>query len=148
MADEFITFELRGLAELEANLKTLDDEVQTKIVRDAVRAGAKVVKDEVVLRAPKDSGLLSEHIDIKTRKQKSVADAVTAFIGPNGKQILYPRTKGTTAGMKRTAAKIASFFEFGKLKHPFITQAWEVSKLRALDTMIEKIKQGLAKWSL
>src|SRR6266404_3710442 len=128
MSDEFVTVRITGLAELEANLKELDDTIQTKVVRAAVRAGAEVMRSEIVTLAPKDTGLLAAHFDIKTRKQRGAADAVTALIGPNSKQVLYPRDKGKTAGMKRTALKITSFFEFGKLKKPFMTQAFESVK--------------------
>jgi HK97 gp10 family phage protein len=151
MADEYIHFELKGLSELEANLKTLDEEVQTKVVRNAVRAGATVFKNEMVTLAPKDTGLLAEHFDIRTKKTKGVADAVTAFIGPNAKVPIHQQVKGITAGMKRTALKIASFLEFGtsKLgKRPFMTQTFESSKSKAIDATIEKMKQGLAKWGL
>lgn len=46
------TVEIQGLRELLQTLRTLDDKIQKRILRRAVYAGAKVVKDEVVEKAP------------------------------------------------------------------------------------------------
>lgn len=145
MADE-VTVEIQGLDALQHALENLVDTDGTKYVRQAVKAGAAVVKDEMVAMAPRDSGLLAEHIDVRTRKVPGEPLAVSALIGPNNSQVLYPRDAGKTAGMPRTARVIARLLEFGtafRAKHPFLTAAFEASKYRALDAMVAKLKQKL-----
>jgi HK97 gp10 family phage protein len=147
MADE-VTVNIKGLDELQRNLEELPDKLQTKAVRDAVKAGANVFKEEMVNRAPKDTGILAQHIDIKTRKQREAASAVTAFIGPNKKEVIHPQTGGKTAGLPRTANVIAKMLEFGTSrmpKKPFMTYAFEAGKGRALDAVIQKLKDFFEK---
>lgn len=121
-----------------------------KSVRAAVRAGGKVVQQEMVQQAAKDTGLLSEHIDVRTRGQRGEARAIAALIGPNGKKVIHPQPKGKTAGLPRTASFIARLLEFGSSrqpKHPFLTASFEASKGRALDAIIQKLR-GVLGWSL
>lgn len=44
--------QIQGMPELLRTLRTLDDKIQKKVLRRAVYAGAKVMKDEVVEKAP------------------------------------------------------------------------------------------------
>jgi HK97 gp10 family phage protein len=137
---------ISGLQELQQALEDLNDKLATKYVREAAREGGKIVRAEMVLMAPKDSGLLSEHIDVKTRAQRGEARAVSAFIGPNAKTVIHPQVKGKTAGLPRTAAFLSRLLEFGSIhqpKHPFLTAAWEASKGRALDAIVRKLKDRL-----
>lgn len=146
MADDGITVEIQGLEDLQKALEELVDKAGTQVVRDAVRAGGAVVKQEMVQQAPRDSGLLAEHFSVKTAKQKGEPLAVSAFIGPSAKPVIYPRDDGKTAGMPRSASVIARLLEFGsavRAKHPFLTAAWETSKTRALDAMIQKLREKL-----
>lgn len=147
MAEEPVTVEVKGLDELQKALEGLVDKDGTKYVRAAVRAGATVVKDEMAKQAPKETGFTSEHIDVKTKKQRGEALAVTALIGPNSK-VIRPkdadRQKGKTAGLPRTASFIAKMLEFARRgRKPFVTQAWESSKGKALEAMVDKLKEKL-----
>jgi HK97 gp10 family phage protein len=147
MADDLVTVEVKGLDELQRALEELVDKDGTKYVRAAVRAGATVVRNEMAQQAPKETGFTSEHIDIKTKKQRGEALAVSALIGPNSKLIRpadQDRTKGKTAGLPRTASFIAKVLEFGRRgRKPFMTQAWESSKTKALDAIVAKLKEKL-----
>ncbi len=144
--NDVVSVEVKGLDELQRALEALQDADGTKFVRASVRAGAVVVKDQMVENAPKDSGLLAEHIDVKTRKQRGTALAVSALIGPNSKTIIHEQDGGKTSGLRRTAQFITRMLEFGSKKmskRPFMTQAWEQSKTKALDAMVEKLKEKL-----
>lgn len=146
MSDDLVTVEVKGLDELQKALEELVDTDGSKYVRQAVRAGAVVVKDQIVQNAPKDSGLLAEHIDVKTRKQRGEALAVSALIGPNSKEVIHPQTGGKTSGLRRTAQFITRMLEFGSKKmskKPFMTQAFESSKTKALDRMVETLREKL-----
>jgi HK97 gp10 family phage protein len=145
MADE-ITVTISGLDELQAQLEALDDKMARKATREAVRAGGMEVKNEMVTLAPKDTGLLAEHIDVRTRAVRGEARAVSAFIGPHGKTVIHLQSGGATAGLPRTAAFIARLLEFGSVhqpKHPWLTASFESSKGRALSAIIDKLKEAL-----
>jgi HK97 gp10 family phage protein len=144
MANE-ITVNISGLDDLQKALEAIDDKLATKVIRDAVRAGGQEVKAEMVTMAPKDTGWESEHIDVKTSKVKGEARAVSAFIGPNGK-VVRPRDGGKTQGLPRTASFLGLLQEFGsatRAKHPWLTASWEISKDRALDRIIDVLRERL-----
>jgi hypothetical protein len=96
----------------------------------------------MVSGAPKDSGFLAEHLDVKTRVRRDEL-AASAFIGPNGRKV-YPPGNRRAGYWARTAAYVARMFEFGtsKLaKLPFMTQAFESRKQAALDAIIAKLRE-------
>lgn len=57
---------VQGLAELDALLKQLPTRIEANILRGAVRAGQKVVRDRAVQEAPADSGELRRSIRVRT----------------------------------------------------------------------------------
>ena len=57
---------VQGLAELDALLKQLPTRIEANILRGAVRAGQKVVRDAAVQEAPEDSGALKRSIRVKS----------------------------------------------------------------------------------
>jgi HK97 gp10 family phage protein len=145
MADE-ITVTISGLDKLQANLEALDDKLARKAAREAVRAGGVVVQEAMVQAAPKETGIMAKHIDVKTRGVRGEARSVSAFIGPNSREIIHEQTGGATAGLHRTAAFLAKLLEWGGVKmpkNPFLTAAWESSKGRALDAIITKLRHAL-----
>jgi HK97 gp10 family phage protein len=138
---EFVTVEVKGLRELQDKLEALPTKLARRGIRQALRAGADVIRSAMVANAPKDSGFLEEHIDVKTRLKSDLL-AGSAFIGPNGKQV-YPRNPKWPA---RTAALIAKWLEFGTSrmsKKPFMTQAFETRKEDALEAITEKLRDAL-----
>ncbi len=145
MANE-VTVEIKGLDALQDALEELKGKAGTKTIREAARDGAALVRDAMAAEAPKDTGLLSEHFDVKTRKVTGEDLAVSAFVGPNAKQVIHPQSKGTTASDKRSAALISWFLEFGTSrmgKKPFLTRAFETSKQAALEKIISSLKARL-----
>jgi hypothetical protein len=68
--------------------------------------------------------------------------AGSAFIGPNNKTV-YPRNPNWPA---RTARLVAQWLEFGTsrmAKKPWLTQAFETQKQRAIDAVAEKLRDLL-----
>ena len=149
MADQ-VTVQISGLEELQKALEQLADKTGTQTVRAAARAGGTVIKNEMVLQAPHgETNTLADpkNFTVGTRKQTGEPLAVTALIGPNNRKIIYPRTVGKTKGIPRTAAFISKLLEFGSAtrsaKKAFITAAFEVSKNKAVDRVIEVLKEKL-----
>ncbi|HET6145186.1 MAG TPA: HK97-gp10 family putative phage morphogenesis protein [Candidatus Acidoferrales bacterium] len=88
MADA-ITCQIKGLDELQDKLESLGKNLANKILRGSLKDAGNVIKDEMAVRAPKDTGLLSEHFNVKVSVKRDDI-AASAFIGPDG-SIDYPK---------------------------------------------------------
>lgn len=146
MANE-VTVKITGLEELQ---KKLLDQLPNKAksaMRSALRDGAKVIQEAIVQEAPKDSGFLSEHIDVRTRVKGSGLTG-SAFVGPNSKEV-YPQNEKSLPGKKsrpKPASVVARFLEFGTATHSanaFMTRAFESTKQNAIDAVLDRLKKVL-----
>jgi len=66
-----VSFEIKGLKELNRELKQLPEDFRTKALNTAVRNMANVIKDQAVENAPKASGFLASSIKTKIAPKKS-----------------------------------------------------------------------------
>jgi HK97 gp10 family phage protein len=153
-----VTCKITGLDELQKQLEAIPRDVAAKLLRKDLREAAEIGRAEMSLLAPKDSGLLSEHFNIKTKVLRQDIAAI-AYIGPDA-TIDYPLPDGTfkrlilnRAGkVKRAIGRISvvtvcRFLEFGTskmAKRPFMTQAFESTKQKMLDKIIAGIRESLA----
>lgn len=155
MSDD-LEVKFTGLVELQQALEELPEKVAKKGVRNSLKAAAEPIQNGMVQLAPRDTGFLAEHFSTKISMTKD-ALAGTAYIGPQGK-IDYPayasgayrivrNAKGKIKKVGKIAvATIARFLEFGTYKmakKPFMTQAFEVNKGRALDNMISSLNSAV-----
>ena len=157
MSDEFVTFKVNGLKELEDKLEELDEKLQKKTLRAAIKAGCDVFYKAILALAPRATGFLAHHFGTKIHLYRGEL-AASGFVGPQGK-IDYPndaaghyQIKRSKKGKPRKAgrvavATVARFLEFGtskmKTKHPFMTQAFESSKSKALDAVADTLREDL-----
>lgn len=65
-----ISLDFSGLEEISRDLELLSRAENNKVLRDATRAGAEVLKDEVIARAPERTG--------KLKKKRCGADTAIA----------------------------------------------------------------------
>lgn len=97
-----------GLHELNAALKAVGGPKAKKVLRDAVRKGAKLYRDDAKARVPSKYRTLRRSIVMRVKQRTSVsqdATITTARVGP---------TKGKTA---KYDAWYAHMFEFGVDRH-------------------------------
>ena len=135
------SFNIQGAKELDNALKSLGIELETKIARSAVRAGAVVIKNRAVELAPMGSdgvadGTLKRSIQVVMRSKK-VGDAVASVVTRSGE-------KWDAKGMN---AKYAGKVEFGT-KHrratPFMRPALDSQGQTAVKRMSEVIQKRIA----
>lgn len=163
-----VTFEVKGLSELEAKLEALPKKLADRGVRAALRAGSNVVYRAMLSLCPRvekfipgiPPGFLAEHIGSKIKLLRGYVGGY-AYIGPKGK-VDYPMStaeigpafyrtktnrKGRTRSVGRVAvASVARFLEFGTSKmgkHPFMTQAAEGSKSATVEAMVNSLRATL-----
>lgn len=154
MAGEYVTVEVKGLSELQANMEALPAKVAKKGLRAALKSGGLAIRDAMVALAPKDTGFLAEHFNMKMKINRDEL-AGSIFIGPQGK-IDYPAYTSGAYNIKRKAsgkivkvgrvavATVARFLEFGTskmAKKPFMTQAFESHKEAALQAITSKLTE-------
>lgn len=138
------SFKLSGGRELADALAKIDDKIRKKITRRAVVAGAQVVKKRAKEIAKskgiEDTGAVIRNIAGKVEKQSN-PDYVQINIG-----VRHGKPKKNA---KRQDDPFYWFFhEFGTSKmpaRPFMRPAFEESKERVLDVMVEKVRDGLSK---
>uniref|UniRef100_A0A6M3K5G2 Putative tail protein n=1 Tax=viral metagenome TaxID=1070528 RepID=A0A6M3K5G2_9ZZZZ len=88
--------DLEGFEDLEAAIRKLGEDVQGEILRDAVDAGAEIVRDVASQLAPRDTGFLADHI-VKERQWTRTQNTADTYVGPS-KEAWYGRfpEMGTT----------------------------------------------------
>jgi HK97 gp10 family phage protein len=154
-----VTVKFSGLDELQKELASLPLEVSRKVVRGSLKEGAEEMREGMHKNAPKDSGFLSEHFNVKVRVSTDEI-AGSAFIGPAGK-MYYPgrgsKDKGVATGRYPhkgglvPVASVARFLEFGTSKmpaHPFMRQTFDQLKMPVFNTIVSEIKSILQKKGL
>ncbi len=148
------SFELTGLRELEVQLRTLPAKVAGNTLAASVAAGARVVRDEAIARAPVDTGAMKAQIFTKRVRTGSDLEK-TSIVGVRGGKAKYANTKRNRqlgrAG-KDYANAGATFYwrfvEFGTSKRaaqPFLRPAFDAKQREAADAIAERLDQRIQK---
>ncbi len=142
-----ITVKIAGLSDIQKQLEVIPKRDAAKALRAALKAGAEPIKQAMVREAPKASGFLSEHFNVKVRVRGANIEG-SASIGPQGK-VDYPRAGGKGArallgGAGRISVlSVARFLEFGTrhmAANPFMTRAFASAKSEALAKIIDSLR--------
>jgi HK97 gp10 family phage protein len=152
-----VTFEIKGLSELQDKLESLPKKIANKILRQTLKDAGEIIRRAMARLAPQDTGFLEQHFSTRT-KIKRADIAGSAFVGPDGK-IDYPLNslgsyetiRKKNGKVKRNigrvaVATVARFLEFGTSKmaaKPFMTQAFESTKQQAVDKIVSDLNQLL-----
>lgn len=134
MADDGVTIQLQGGQDCIAAFEELREYVKGNPFRDAVRAAANLMLDEIYLRAPvgdaerdPHSGQLISNLRVAIRK---TAGAVSGRVVINAKAFYW---RFVEFGTKHAAA------------HPFITPAVESRQEEAAQEVIDAFSRSLDK---
>lgn len=143
---------IRGAKELAEALATLPDKLQANVMRAALRAGAKLIREEAVACVPVDSGDLRSSLKIGTRSRRGV---VSANIKAGGKQAFYAHFVEFGTAAHTITAKDGGYMMFGgawvKSAHhpgaraqPFMRPALDGRAQAAVQAMAEAMRARLA----
>lgn len=141
-------FEVAGLRQLGEAMRGLSEDVRTKVARQAVAAGASVVRKAARDKAPVDSGNLKASLIMKRIRETNLTE----------EYIVTPRKGKTRDGKaaKRGQGKLgkdayyARFVEFGTVKvpaRPFIRPALEDNVQRATQAIADRLAARIKKVS-
>jgi HK97 gp10 family phage protein len=146
-----VELKIGGLKELEKKLLNLGPELARKGLRSAVAAGAKVIKNAVLARAPEESGALKANVYAYRVRNLSNYSMQTYHVGVRGGVARYANTaKNRREGIAGKEYKADGetfywkFHEFGTEKmaaRPFIVPAFEETKYRAAEAIKAKLAE-------
>ena len=138
-----VTVKVDGLAELGMRMKSLSEDVNKKIGRAGVAAGAGLIARAARAKAPVDTGNLRKNI-ITKRIPPGESTLTSEYIVTvrQGKLTQKQRAKGLED------AFYGRFVEHGTAKtaaQPFLRPAYDENKMKAVETIKERIAARLAK---
>lgn len=146
------TVQVKGLRELGEAMRTLSDDINKKVSRQAVAAGAKLVRDDARRRAPRDSGNLQAAIVMKNlTRTKLTARYVVATRSGKTADVKAGKAAARSGdkAQRRLVGKDAfygAFVEFGTVKapaQPFMRPAFEENQQAALDAIATRLAQRI-----
>ena len=133
-----LNFKIEGGKALDNALKQLGYDMEKKVAKSAVRAGANVIAKQARINAPLgDTGTLKRSIKVVTRSKRT-GDAVASVVTRSGK-------KYTARGMNAWYAGKVEFGTLNKPAHPFLRPALDSKGDEAIKAMSEKIQQRIRK---
>ena len=142
----FGKMQLQGMSEVEAMLRELPVANAKRVVKTALRAGARVVKqtahDILYANGSVDTGLLANTLTI-TEKKGDQRGSATVTLRASGKLKMVTR-KGQSHPTKARPSKYAHLIEFGtehSKAEPFLRPA----VARSARASIEKIQESSAR---
>jgi HK97 gp10 family phage protein len=130
-------FKIEGGKELDKALKQLGYDMEKKVAKSAVRAGAQVIRKEAMLNVPVESGTLKKSIRVVTRSRR-VGDAVASVVTRSGK-------KYQSNGMDAWYAPLVEFGTKNRPATPFLRPALDSKGVEAVKKMSEVIQKRIAK---
>lgn len=143
------TQQIRGFDDLAAKLREIPKAMRKRVLRNALAAGGRLVRDAAkasapVLQAPapyRTAGLVKKSIVVRTSKKDRRAGDVGVFVN------VRPAKSGTRGAKSKTDPFYWKFLEFGTKKmaaRPFLTPA--ASRLPAALTIFqEQVSRWIAK---
>jgi HK97 gp10 family phage protein len=148
-----MTVKIEGLEQLKKALNQLPVEIQQRSLRSAVSAGAKVVVDAAIAKAPTDTGSLKKAIYRYRSRSASGTGRETYYVGVRKGKKAYADTarnrRLNRVGKKYTVQGEAyywRFLEFGTAKmqaRPFLRPAFEGSRTKILDVMKQRLGKSI-----
>jgi HK97 gp10 family phage protein len=122
---------LEGIEDFKKLLEKLDRKTQKKVIRQAIRAGAKVFAKEMKANAPVETGRLKRSIKVRMGKRRKNIISVSAYV---------------TGGRESEEASVALFKEFGTKhmeKKPFVGPAFDTKEDEVMQLCLKSIGDGI-----
>lgn len=144
---------IAGLADLDKILKTLPAKIEAKVLRGAVRAGAKKFEEEAKALVPVRSGDLRKSIRVTTRMRRGEVKA-TVTAGNKDAFYAYMVEFGTSQHFIKPKNRKSLFFAGlaketvdhpGATPKPFMRPALDRGERPAIDAAVAYIRRRLPK---
>ncbi|MCU2437586.1 HK97 gp10 family phage protein [Enterobacter hormaechei subsp. xiangfangensis] len=139
------SLDFSGLADIAKDLEALSRAENNKVLRDATRAGAEVLKEEVIARAPVRTGKLKKNVVVVTQKSRR-RDEISSGVHIRG---VNPRTGNSDNTMKAKNPRNAFYWRFVEMgtanmpPHPFVRPAFDVRQEQATEVAMRRMNQAI-----
>ncbi|WP_426346355.1 HK97-gp10 family putative phage morphogenesis protein [Cronobacter universalis] len=140
-----INLDFSGLDEIARGLETLSRAENNKVLRDATRAGAEVLREEVIQRAPERTGKMKKNVVILTQKARRRGE-ISSGVHIRG---VNPRTGNSDNTMKANNPRNAFYWRFVELgtvnmpAHPFVRPAFDTRQEQAAQVAMERMNRAI-----
>ncbi|ELQ5996695.1 MULTISPECIES: HK97-gp10 family putative phage morphogenesis protein [Cronobacter] len=140
-----INLDFSGLDEIARDLETLSRAENNKVLRDATRAGAEVLREEVIQRAPERTGKMKKNVVILTQKARRRGE-ISSGVHIRG---VNPRTGNSDNTMKANNPRNAFYWRFVELgtvnmpAHPFVRPAFDTRQEQAAQVAMERMNRAI-----
>ncbi|WP_049294036.1 HK97-gp10 family putative phage morphogenesis protein [Franconibacter helveticus] len=140
-----INLDFSGLDEISRDLETLSRAENNKVLRDATRAGAEVLREEVIQRAPERTGKMKKNVVILTQKARRRGE-ISSGVHIRG---VNPRTGNSDNTMKANNPRNAFYWRFVELgtvnmpAHPFVRPAFDTRQEQAAQAAMERMNRAI-----
>lgn len=139
------SLDFSGLADIAKDLEALSRAENNKVLRDATRAGAEVLKEEVIDRAPVRTGKLKKNVVVVTQKSRRRGE-ISSGVHIRG---VNPHTGNSDNSMKSDNPRDAFYWSFVELgtanmpAHPFVRPAYDTREEEAASAAIARMNQAI-----
>ena len=134
-----------GLQDISRDLELLSRAENNKVLRDATRAGAEVIKQEVIKKAPVRTGKLKNNVVVLTQKARRRGD-IASGVHIRG---VNPATGNSDNTMKAGNKRNAFYWRFVELgtshmpAHPFVRPAFDTRQEEAAQTTMARMNRAI-----
>lgn len=132
------SLDFSDLNDIAKDLEALSRAENNKVLRDATRAGAEVLKEEVIARAPVRTGKLKKNVVVVTQKSRRRGE-ISSGVHIRGVNL---RTGNSDNTMKANNPRNAFYWPFVELgtanmpAHPFVRPAYDTREEEAASVEI------------
>jgi len=131
---------ITGVKPIDRKLKLLPPRLQKKVVRQAMRAGCKILADEVRAQAPVLSGLTKSAVKVRATKSRK-RGTLGIEVQISGKVDGLIKTDSEGKGTFYPA--VVQYGREGVPPNPFMSRAFESKGEAARQVTIEALRQGV-----
>jgi len=142
-----VNLDFSGLEDIARDLETLSRAENNKVLRDATRAGADVLKTEVINRAPVRTGKTKKNVVVVTQRSRRRGE-ISSGVHIRG---VNPRTGNSDKTMKASNPRNAFYWRFVELgtvnmpAHPFVRPAFDTRQEEAAEAAIARMNSAIDK---
>lgn len=139
------SLDFSGLADIAKDLETLSRAENNKVLRDATRAGAQVLKEEVENLAPVKTGKMKKNVVVVTQKGRRRGE-ITSGVHI---RVVNPDTGNSDNTMKADNPRNAFYWRFVELgtssmpAHPFVRPAFDNRQEEATQAALVRMNRAV-----
>ncbi|WP_251850648.1 HK97-gp10 family putative phage morphogenesis protein [Klebsiella aerogenes] len=140
-----VNLDFSGLQDIARDLQTLSKAENNKVLRDSTRAGAEVLRQAVIDRAPEQTGKLKKNVVVVTQKSRRRGE-IASGVHIRG---VNPQTGNSDNTMKASNKRNAFYWRFVELgtatapAHPFVRPAFDTRLEEAAQVAMQRMNTAI-----